>query len=224
MAPAGAGTSNFVYSRFDPAGRLVSEYMVSSDKSPPEVWIFPQPPLLTPKRLADYVYLKFKAPVVVDQKSDSVFYTKTPIEIAVYRRSKDEELLLDAFSLQKQQYALYGSPEKGVLCRYKEVEAHANSESVKPTKYEEALVRVVIRNEIDNVVKISKVVIPMDGVVLDHAHDDCWLSGSVEMNLDQTFGRDVINVRLVDTKVKRPDKTSEAKKTDSIVFLMDGGY
>jgi hypothetical protein len=198
--------------------------MVSSDKSIPAIWIFPEPPLLTPKRLANYVYLKFKAPLVVDQKSDAAFYTKTPIEMAVYRQSKDEELLLDAFSLQKQQYALYGSPETGVLCRYKEVEAHTNSESVKPTKYEEALVRIVIRNEIDNVVKISKVVIPMDGVVLDHAHDDCWLPGSVEMNLDQTFGRDVINVRLVDAKVKRGDKTSQAKRTDTISFLMDGGY
>jgi hypothetical protein len=221
----GAGDSAVFYRRFDNAtGLLLSECLVASDRETVVIAVFPIPALFAPKQLADKIYLKFKSPVIVDQKGDVVFYTTIPVEIAVYRQSEDEELLLDVFSLQKQKYALYGSPEKGVLCRYKEVEIHTDRDNVKPLRFQEALVRVAIRNGIDNVVKISKLIIPMDGVILDHSNDDCWLTGSIEMNLDQAFGKDVINVQLIGSKVKRLDKTSIACRTDSLNFLMDSGY
>ncbi len=91
-------------------------------------------------------------------------------------------------------------------------------------RYEEALVRVRISNEIDNVVKVNKVIIPLDGVILDHALDDAWLPGSVEMELNSSFGKDIVNVRLTSTKVKKQDKTSGAKKEETMMFVMDAGY
>jgi hypothetical protein len=45
-------------------------------------------------------------------------------------------------------------------------------------------------------------------VILDHAYEDSWLSGSVEMVLDSAFGQEIVNVRLAHTKIKRSDKTS----------------
>ena len=85
--------------------------------------------------------------------------------------------------------------------------------------------RIRIKNDIDNIVKVSKVIIPMEGVVLDHAHDDAWLPGSVEMDLSTSFGKDMVHVRLMSTKVKRSDKTSiRARKEETLVFLMDAGY
>jgi hypothetical protein len=219
-----ASSSGFFYRRFDPAGDLVSESLIATDESPLVVGVFPTPALLTPKRIANAVYLKFKSPIIVDQKSNAVFYSIMPVEIAIYRQSGDEEILLDAFSLQKTQYALYGSPESGVLCRYKEVEVNTTKDEIEPVRYEEALVRIAIRNSIDKVVKINKVIIPMNNVILDHAHDDSWLPGTVEMSLSHAFGEDVVNVHLQDAKVKPSDKTSDAEKKDSLVFLMDAGY
>jgi hypothetical protein len=64
----------------------------------------------------------------------------------------------------------------------------------------------------------------MSGVILDHAHDDTWLPGSVEMDLNTSFGKDVVHVRLIETKIKRSDKTSSAKKEETLVLLMDAGY
>lgn len=55
---------------------------------------------------------------------------------------------------------------------------------------------------------MSRVIVPMKGVILDHAYEDSWLSGSVEMVLDSAFGQEIVNVRLVHTKIKRSDKTS----------------
>jgi hypothetical protein len=48
-----------------------------------------------------------KLAAIVDQKGQAVVYAKMPIEIGVYyRQAEDEEVLLDAFSLRRQQYVL----------------------------------------------------------------------------------------------------------------------
>lgn len=214
--------SAFSYKRYY-GQNLEKEATIVSDKDKVIVGVFPDPPLLTPKPVAKNVYLKFRTPIVVDQRSKVSLYAKIPIEIGVYRQSADEELLLDAFSLQRPQYALYGPPETGVVCRYMETEVSTTDE-ISVVRYEEALVRIQIKNMIDNVVRISKVIIPMSGVVLDHLNDDTQVPGNVEMHLDTAFGKDVVNVRLVDTKVKRPDKTSIGKKEETRIFLMDAGY
>lgn len=213
----------FYYKRYL-AGALQADYTIVSDKKGVVVGIFPVPPLLTPVQVAQNMYIKFKSPVVIDQESDAVLYTKIPIEIAVYRQSGDEEFLIDAFSLARQQYALYGPPEAGKVCRFAEVEASATQEGIKVEKYEEALVRIRVANEIDNVIKVSRVIIPMGGVVLDHAQDDAWVPGGIDMRFDTAFGKDIVNVRLSDTKVKRADKTSVLKRDDTLVFMMDSGY
>ncbi len=48
-----------------------------------------------------------KLAAIVDQKGQAVVYAKMSIEIGVYYRlAKDEKVLLDAFSLRRQQYVL----------------------------------------------------------------------------------------------------------------------
>jgi len=222
MVIEGSG-STISYKRYVEC-ELKTESIIVSFREQVVVGIFPNPPILTPTAVAKNMYLKFRAPVIIDQQSQVVVYAKMPIEIGVYRQSEDEEMLIDVFSLKHQQYALYGSPDSGVVCRYIETEVSTGKDDIKPVKYEEALVKIRIKNEIDNVVKVSKVIIPIEGVVLDHAQDDSWLPGNVEMTLDSAFGKDVVNVRLASTKVKRPDKTSLVKKEDTLGFLMDAGY
>jgi hypothetical protein len=215
--------SLFQYMRYCGKG-VVAQSTIMSDQEEIAVGIFPIPPLWTPRQVAKNVYLKFKSQVVIDQKSHEVIYSKIPVEIGVYRQSRDEELMLDAFSLARQQFALYGPPDTGIVCRYNEAEVSAEEGKMEVKKYEEALVRIRINNAIDNVVKIGKVIIPMEGVVLEHAQDDTWVPGSVEMHLDVAFGRDIVSVRLANSRTKRADKTSARKREDTLSFLMDAGY
>lgn len=197
---------------------------IMTDKEEAIIGVFPVPPILTPKQVAKNLYLKFNTPVIVDQRSEVVVYARMPIEIGIFRQSEDEEILIDAFSPTTQRYALYGSPESGVVCRFAYTEATGNKDEIVPEKYKEALVRIKIRNDIDNIVKVSKVIVPLDSIILDHAHDETWLPGTVEMALDSAFGKDIVNVRLVDAKVKRPDKTSLIKREETLTFRMDAGY
>lgn len=215
--------SAFSYKRHE-GSELKAEAMIVSDDDPVTIGVFPVAPLFTPKNVAKSLYLKFKSPIVLDQRSEAEVFVKMPIEIGVYRQTRNEEIMLDAFSLQKQRYALYGTPESGVVCRFIETEASTSKDDINPAKYEEALVGIRIRNEIDNVVKVNKVIIPLENVILDHAHDESWLPGHVEMVLDSAFGEDIVKVRLAGTKVKRYDKTSLEREEETLAFMMDAGY
>lgn len=219
---AGGAGGAYSYKRYS-AGTLAAETTIISDKDGVIVGIFPIAPLLTPKPVAKNVYLKFRPAVIMDQRSDAVVYTKMPIEIGVYRQSDDEELLIDVFSLALQKYALYGSPEAGTVCRFAEADTSTTEDGISAEKYTEATVRIRITNGIDNVIKISKVIVPMDGVVLDHTQDDAWVPGGVDVRLDVAFGKDIVNVRI-NTKVKRADKTSVLKREETLAFMMDAGY
>lgn len=230
--PPGSPPSSFWYRRHV-GEESRAEAMIVSKEDPAAIGIFPVVPLFTPKSVAKNLYLKFRSPVVVDQRGEVEVLARMPIEIGVYRQSRDEEILLDAFSLRQPQYALYGSPESGVVCRYYETDVGTDAageggeeekKDAPPAKYEEARVRITIKNDIDNVVKVSRVVIPLAGVILDHAHDDSWLPGSVEMYLGSAFGKDVVNVRYPGAKVKRADKTSVLRREETLAFLMDAGY
>lgn len=218
-----AGQSGVTYRRFE-GEELKTQASISSRTIPVVFGVFPTPPIFTPKQVSKNMYLKFGSPVIVDQRSEVMVYAKMPIEVGVFRQSDDEEFMIDAFSPSQQKYALYGSPDSGVVCRYSDTVPVSSHEELKPEKYREAAVSILIRNGIDNIVRVSKVIIPLDGVVLDHAHDDSWLSGSVEMSLDSAFGKDIVSVRLVNAKVKRLDKTSLLKREDTRTFLMDAGY
>ncbi len=215
--------SAFKYSRHN-GDMLASESIIVTDNDETQVGIFPIMPIKMPKEVAKNVYIKFKAPVIVDQRSISVIYSKIPIEIGIYRQFEDEELLIDAFSLGQPRYSLYGSPEQGVICRYFEAEAEVEDSSLEIKKYEEAKVRIRVTNDIDNVTKISKVIIPVEGVVLEHQNDEVWLPGSIEMKLDTAFGKDIVQVKLSDTYAKRGDKTSTKREKETLLFSMDAGY
>jgi hypothetical protein len=131
-----------------------------------------------------------------------------PIWIGVYYRlAKDEEVLLDAFLLRRQQYVLYGSPESRAICRYIETPVSIDKHEIKAMKYEEAVVRIQKR---DRQRRQGEQGHSSDEgrVILDHAYEDSWLSGSIEMVLDSAFGQEIVNVRLAHTKIKRSDKTS----------------
>jgi len=215
--------SAFTYRRYE-GDKVASESLIVTDTKVTYVGLFPNPPIKTPKEVAKNVYIKFKSPMIIDQRSISVLYSKIPIEIGVYRQHEDEEFLIDVFSLARQRYALYGSPESGVVCRFIEAEAVTDKSTLDVRKYEEAMVRIRVNNGIDNVIKVSKIIIPVEDVVLEHKDDDVWVPGSVEMALDTAFGKDVVTVRLTNTRVKRRDKTSAKKIEETLVFLMDAGY
>ena len=215
------GNSVFTYQR-RVHEKIESKVLISTGVAGDSVGIFPIPPIFIPKQISENIYLKFDAPIIVDQNEEIEIYAKIPIDIGVYRQSRDEEFMMDVFSINKPRYTLYGTPERGAVCRFAVTEVSKEPLLVK--KYEEAIIRIRIKNSIENIIKINKVIIPVKDVILDHKNDDSLMSGIVEMTLDSTFSKEVVSVRLMDAKVKRPDITSAAAKGDIRQFTMDAGY
>ena len=60
-------------------------------------------------------YLKFKDEVFIDSKRNTEFTVEFPIRIGVFKIKKNYKKwikLIDAFSIDKINYGLYGSPQK----------------------------------------------------------------------------------------------------------------
>ena len=63
--------SSLSYKRYA-GSELASETIIVSNEDPVIVGVFPNAPLFTPKSVARNVYMKFKTPVIVDQRSQAV--------------------------------------------------------------------------------------------------------------------------------------------------------
>ncbi len=111
----------FVYRRIE-GGKVESEKKVVSSES--EVAILPLEPLNLPKRITRFLQIHLKTPLFLEPKVERKVFLTFPLEIGVFLKKKASYKLLDAFSLTKPKYTLYGTPRVGVICRYCESEVH----------------------------------------------------------------------------------------------------
>lgn len=202
---------------------IVAEKLLTSVTEPVTLCILPVPPLYALQNICNHLCLKFRSPIVVDQDRKVDFYTRMPIEIGIYKQSHKKGLLLiDCISLCKQQYTLYGTPESGVICRYKETEISATE--VKTSKFEEASLSVRLHNETNKIIELSRLVIPLCTVVVDYSNDNSYLSSTVDIKVGKSFGKDVANVEMVCAKIWDSESSTIRSKENILTFLMDKGF
>ncbi|MGA7370240.1 MAG: DUF432 domain-containing protein [Nitrososphaeraceae archaeon] len=217
-----SGNHLFRYKRYLNNEVVVDKLLTSSSPSV-NVCIFPAVPLYSTPDLSRHLYLKFKSPFVVDPHQKLDFYAKMPIEIGIFKEShKKGILLIDCISLCKQQYILYGTPEHGAICRYKETEVYtAESETA---MFEEALIGMHMHNDTDKIIQINMLVIPLNDVMLEHRNDNAYLSGKTEIKVGSSFGKDIANVQLINAKTRDSQLSQTPSKEVTQEFLMDSGF
>lgn len=199
------------------------EKLLTSESNAVTLCILPVPPLYVAENISNHLCLRFKSPLVVDRGQSLDFYAKMPVEIGIFKQSNTKGILLiDCFSLCKQQYTLYGTPESGIICSYKETEIFTSE--VETSKFEEALVGIRLLNDIDKIVQISKVIIPLSAVTIDYRNNNAYLSGRVEVKVGTLFGNVVANVRILGTRIWDVESSPVQAKGNTISFLMDKGF
>ncbi|HZD36394.1 MAG TPA: DUF432 domain-containing protein [Nitrososphaeraceae archaeon] len=202
---------------------IVAEKLLTSVTEEVTLCILPVPPLYALQNICNHLCLKFKSPIVVDQDQKLDFYTKMPIEIGIFKQSHKKGLLLiDCISLCKQQYTLYGTPESGMICRYKETEISATE--VETSKFEEASLSARLLNETNKIIELSKLVIPLSTIVVDYSNDNSYLSSIVEIKVGTSFGKDIANVEMVSAKIWDSESSTIRSKENVLTFLMDKGF
>lgn len=201
----------------------VTEKLLTSDTDAITLCILPVPPLHALRNISNHLCLRFKSPIVVDQNQKLGFYTKMPIEIGIFKQShKKGILLIDSISMCKQQYTLYGTPERGLICRYKEAEIYATE--VETSKFEEASLSVRILNETNKIIEVSKLIIPLSTIVVDYSNDNSYLSSTVEIKVGASLGKVIVNVQMVSEKIWDSESMTIQPKEYTLTFLMDEGF
>jgi hypothetical protein len=77
----------------------------------------PVEPVNIPKNITNFLEIELKDKIIIEPKSKRTIYVTFPIEIGIFIMNR-EFAILDVFTLTDPKYTLYGTPSKGVICRY----------------------------------------------------------------------------------------------------------
>ncbi len=103
--------SGVIYRRFRGSEIVKNLFIASKSKY---LEIYPEAPMIYGLKTADCILVRLSAPLVVLPYSRVEVELSVPLDAVV----KVKDRVIDSFPLGPHKYALYGSPERGNLCRY----------------------------------------------------------------------------------------------------------
>ncbi len=112
---------------------------------------------------ANYLMVKFPEPLTLLPRSSISFSLQLPVDLGVYIGST----LVDSAPVSKVKYALYGPSDLGDLCRY----VDKNIVNSTPKEFL-GDVTINITSAHDGNLSVTKVVVPLDGLVVFVLSDD----------------------------------------------------
>jgi len=137
------------------AGGDEIEKIVSAESG--NLYVVPVEPVNLPKLgVAEHLLIEFENPYIIEPSIQDTFYLKFPIEVGIFLVDKKDVERIDIFTMAKQKYTLYGSPEQGIICRWWKSEIYRDKPEVK--KLHEGIMRVDVKNSYREWVEIKKMV------------------------------------------------------------------
>lgn len=117
--------------------------------------INPVEPVSLPHNVTGMIEFHF-TPIVLEPGSTMKIYTVFPVDVGVFLEAADGYDLLDVFTLTKQKYSLYGTPEKGFITRHIEAEV---SDAIPGTdRIKEGVMEIAMHNCGQGWVEVSRAV------------------------------------------------------------------
>ena len=203
--------NKYEYQRFQ-NGNLVVEKILASDRSL-ALGIFPIAPINTPSKYGSHSMLKLLTPLVLDPKSHIDAYLTMPIEIGVVRSSETDVQIIDAFSVGQPKYALYGTPELGIICRYYETSIHAEIPKIVP--HIEAILRVHYHNYTDKINTVNRIVFPIEGADFYYRKNEAYYN-DIELIINHKLMQTVTDIDVVNAEW--------VGKRSNLIQKFDGKY
>ena len=167
---------------------ITKTIILAKDKETIELMVHPITNIDNNKFDVDGFYLKFKNEVFIDSKQNTEFTLGIPIIIGVFKIKRDYkkiDKLIDAFSVDKINYGLYGSPQKGLICVFSEVEINKNKYDI----FREAVINIKIKNNLKKPAKINKIIIPMKEYLVeyDEKNKQNIVNGTVKVEINSQY-------------------------------------
>ena len=168
------------------------ERAIASDNG--SIIINPVEPLNLPKEVTRYLEIHFN-PIFVEPEASRKLYLTFPVEIGVFIRAKEDNDLLDVFSLEKPKYSLYGPPDHGCVTRWHESNIYPEVPDTDPLR--EGVLELTIFNEGRTWIEVSRAVFVNAGMTIWYGD---YVAMSARMDL---FSNVVAETRVLST----PEKT-----------------
>lgn len=128
----------------------------------------PIEPVTQPKRLTHYLLIEVRTPILLAPGSDLAFFMTFPVEIGLFADIKKGPELgffgearkiapIDSFTLTNPKYTLYGTQEKGIICKWWESSVHTRIPEV--NSLQEGVLHIETRNRSNGWAELTKIVL-----------------------------------------------------------------
>jgi hypothetical protein len=129
--------------------------------------VSPIEPVTQPKSITNHLLIEMKSPVFLAPGSATSFFVTFPVEIGIFTEIKksmdlgffdeaETNELIDSFTLTTSKYTLYGTPNKGIICKSWKSDIHTKIPDIDPLR--EGAMNVEIQNSSNRWVHLSKLV------------------------------------------------------------------
>ncbi len=115
----------------------------------------PVEPVNLPAGITRFLLIEFSRPVNIEPGESVRVYLKFPVEIGVFVEGRKLSVI-DVFTLTRPKYALYGTPSRGIVCRYCFSKVYSTPPEVDGLT--EGILELRIKNDFDDWVEVSKAV------------------------------------------------------------------
>jgi hypothetical protein len=158
------------YARESPGGEAVEKMLPHGTV----LGLYPLKPIYYPEPLfTRHIYFRFKRSLIVPAGARINVSLKMPVDLGVLvaSRRRGEWELLDAFPSSRVKYALYGSPEAGIIARHVEAPVEPGVLGT-PEGSMEAVIPLSIENTHKEMVEVSRLVASARLFDLYYTRDD----------------------------------------------------
>ena len=174
----GVGERNILYTRALDKDVVCEQVIVGST----ELVLIPMYPVLIPKNITNYILVELDRKTSIAPGSETNFYIKIPVDIAVYAYYGREYTMIDIIPCSKPKYVLYGTPSEGVIARY--TRSRVYMEEPEPEKGK-ALVSIRVRNKTREWTVLTKILMDASNLRL-HYTNGSWRAcvQEIEVSID----------------------------------------
>lgn len=121
-----------------------------------KIAVNPVEPVVRPREITPFLMIEFEKSITIEPRNKSRILLAFPVEIGIFISSTTGYDLLDALSLVKQKFTLYGDPKNGVICKHWRSGLYSTKPSLDPLRA--GVMELVVANNSAVWVEVTKAV------------------------------------------------------------------
>ena len=179
-------------------------------------------PVNKPTTLPSHLLIEFANTLQVEPKGTMNIFLTFPVEIAVFMPSNEEFEVIDAFTLARQKFTLYGDPINGVICKYWKSSIYTAEPSL--NRIEEGLIELAVTNTTTGWVEVTKAVFNAYGMKIFYDAERVSMKANMKLKAGGSAETECMDEPIVEGMTKSIEiytvrKLSVTKKN----FIMEFG-